>query len=143
MLQARLIAVDHVEIEAAPMHHVELEWFYGTLIGLRSKPQQTLAVHASLPPPAIGEDLDTQQLRFRGERFELRIRLCEEPTLEAVEPRVQLEVRGLEDLALVLDERHYPYEWQRGINFTDRALLLLDPAGNRVLLRQLWGFQPV
>lgn len=120
MRTGRIQAVDHVHLEAPVGSEPSLRWFYGELLDL-----------AEMPP---GEGV----LRFRSERIELRIRLCSEPAIEAIDERVTVAVRSLRVVEDLLQERKTPYERFRGLDWTDRRLSLLDPAGNRVVIRRDW-----
>lgn len=128
---SRLIAVDHVEIQAPLQARDEIAWFYGQLIGLEP-----------LTAPE-GPASATDDLRFRGERHELQVALRVSPAIETVAVRVDIEVSSLEEIAAALDDRRHPYDWIHGLSFTQRSLMLLDPAGNRVRLRKRWPSQPL
>ena len=121
---ARLSAVDHVEIEGPAACGERLRWFYGELIGLQQVDDAAR--------------VDEALLRFKSERLELRIRLIEAPVATTVHCRVHLEVRSLEELASALEDCKYDCEHIRGLQVTDRRLLLLDPAGNWLSLRRKW-----
>lgn len=134
-VRSRLIAVDDVNIEAPPQTAEGIAWFYADLVGLQLLPKQF---------DGLGEEAaPADRLRFRSERHELCVSLVTKPHIEAAATRVHIEVTSLEEVARVLDERAYAYEWLRGLSFTDRSLMILDPAGNRVRLRKLWPFQPL
>jgi hypothetical protein len=132
--RARLIAVDDVNIEASPHAAEEIAWFYGDLVGLQP---------AARPAGPGERSTMADRLCFRCERHQLCVSLVECPHIETVATRVHFEVTSLEDVARALDERGHAWEWLRGLSFTDRSLMLLDPAGNRVRLRKLWPFQPL
>lgn len=131
--RGRLIAVSHVHLEAAPGIEPELHWFYGDLIGLR-------LVEVSLSPSEAGAAglAEADTIRFRSDRTELRIKVTEDPDVDPIACRAYFEVPFLAEVAEVLDERKYEYELCQGLRFTDRYLSLLDPAGNRVILRRHW-----
>jgi catechol 2,3-dioxygenase-like lactoylglutathione lyase family enzyme len=124
---ARVQAIDHVDLEAAPGSQAALRWFYSELAGL-----------------ACVEDSDGEAavplLRFRSERIELRIRLVERPHLEPVAGRVVLLVASLARAVELLTEQKMAFTRISGIQYTDRRLSLLDPAGNRVELKQAWPY---
>jgi hypothetical protein len=124
MEPSRIQAVSHVELEAAPEAEAELRWFYGELAGL----------------DPIGFETDTQLLRFRSARIELRIRFVSSPKNDPVPVRVTISVRSLMETAAALDEAGIGYERVSGLLFTDRLLCVVDPGGNRVAFRQVWVF---
>jgi hypothetical protein len=122
-IASRLVAIDHVEIESGLGIEGRLRWFYGRVAGLsevaKSSPQ-------------------TNELRFKSERIELRISMVGNPRIESTACRVSIEVPSLLVVAEVLDECRHSFVWYRGLCYTDRYLSLLDPAGNRVELRRRW-----
>lgn len=122
---ARLVVIDDVNLQAPLGCGERLRWFYTDLIGLPPKPQ--------------GDADDSAMLRFKSERHEMRITLTAEPVIESVDMRVNIEVPALEDTAALLEEHRFELEWIHGIQTTDVAITLLDPAGNRILLRRMWG----
>ncbi len=121
----RLIAVGHVEIQAPPGIEAELCWFYGRWLGLEEVQNDQ---------PSNGHPV----LRFRSERLELRIRLLHQPQIESIDGRVRFAVPSLESAADTLKENAYEFQWLRGLSWTDRMLVLADPAGNRIIVRQNW-----
>lgn len=131
--RGRLIGVSHVHLEAAPGIEPELHWFYGDLIGLRQ-------VDAGPSPSGAGAAglTEANTIRFRSDRIELRIKVTEDPDVEPIACRAYFEVPLLPEVTAVLDERKYEYELFQGLRYTERYLSLLDPAGNRVILRRHW-----
>lgn len=122
--RGRLNAVANVELEARPGIEQQFVWFYGEFVGLRIvDPSETID--------------GVPVLRFKSDRVELRIRFVAEPRIESIDHRVNLGVPSLEAAAMVLEERKHPFDWMHGIAATDRALSLLDPGGNRVMIRVL------
>ena len=75
-------------------------------------------------------------MAFKSERLRLQIQFCPDPQIEAVAHRVHCSVLSLEEVADALDALKYEYQWIRGMQFTDRAISVLDPAGHRVLIRR-------
>ncbi len=124
--RARLAVIDDVDLEAPLGLEERLLWFYTELIGLPPKPPGD----ANTAVPV---------LRFKSELHEMRITLTAEPVIESVDMRVNIEVPALEDTAALLEENRFELEWIHGIQKTDVACTLLDPAGNRILLRRMWG----
>ncbi len=125
--RGRLIAINDVELQSPVGVDSELAWYYGEFIGLRS-----LGGSAKIDGPAV--------LRFRSDRLELRISITKRPVIEPIGCRARFEVPSLDEAAQTLRERRYPFDWLHGLRASDRALLLLDPAGNRVMVRRLWGW---
>ena len=123
MKQSRIQAVDHVELEALAGMQESIRWFYGEVAGL-----------AELP--SMGGQTDA--IRFKSERIELRIRFVSEPEVDGNAVRVTIGVRVLAETAELLAERKVPSERSSGIHYTDRVLLALDPAGHRVAFRRVW-----
>jgi len=126
-IPGRIIAVDHVELQAPLGAEPDLLWFYGELIGLK----------IARPEPSDSAS-SAKVLRFRSDRCELRISLVEQPKVEAIASRAFFEVPNFTKVMDILEERRYDYEYFRGLAFTERHLSLLDPAGNRVLIRRYW-----
>lgn len=124
--RGRLVAINPVELEAGPGMEPELAWFYGEWLGLKQIDR------------AYDERRDAPVLRFRSERLELRITVVRDPVVESVDRRVQFAVPDLDAAAEQLDARRYRYRWVHGLGATDRALVLLDPIGNRVAVRCHW-----
>ncbi len=121
MEPSRILAVDHVNIEASPGLEGALRWFYGEV-----------ALLDEVPWPIE----DSAGLCFRSERIELRLHSVENPRIAAVATRVTIAVPSLSFAAEQLDERRVRYERLSGFGVTDRCLQTLDPAGNRAELRQ-------
>ncbi len=121
MEPSRILAVDHVNIEARPGLEDALRWFYGEV-----------AVLDEVPWPIE----DSAGLCFRSERIELRLHCVDNPRIVAVATRVTIAVPSLSLAAEQLDERRVSYERLSGLSVTDRCLQALDPAGNRAELRQ-------
>lgn len=122
-----LIAVDHVELQAPPGRELQLHWFYGDVVGLRL-----------IEDSAKSESTYPDRIRFRSDRLELRITIVENPIIESVACRAFFEVLSLAEVAEMLDGEGYEYDLFRGLRFTDRHLSLLDPGGNRIILRRHW-----
>lgn len=123
MKASRILAVDHVELEAPPSLEDDLRWFYGEVAELEE----------------VGVDADDPVgLCFRSERIKLRIRIVATPKIDPVATRVTIAVGDLQVAAERLAERKIACELLTGISFTDRRLQALDPAGNRVELKQVF-----
>ncbi len=121
----RLIAIDHIELQAPPGIESELRWFYVDFAGLHpvDNPQST--------KPEV--------MTFRSDRIDLRITILDHPAIESVDGRLTLLMPNLEEAAEMLKDKNYSFHWYRGLSFTDRALILHDPAGNRTTFRRLWS----
>ena len=128
MESQRILAVEHVRIEARLGSEDALRWFYGEVGGLESAP---------------AEDTDTMRLCFKSVRLELQIDLVEQTRVDPVGRRVTLFVQSLDDAAAKLDQRSVPYKRLSGMMFADRRLGTRDPAGNRVELKQGWPNAPL
>lgn len=126
--ESRIIAVDHVNLEAPPGLREQLTFIYAELGQLD-------------PLPWTPQD-DTTGLRFGSEGIELWIREREVPRIEAIKPRIRIAVDKLADVEAALEERHIEFDRVSGIGITDRRLSLLDPAGNRLEFKQAW-FHPL
>jgi catechol 2,3-dioxygenase-like lactoylglutathione lyase family enzyme len=122
--RGRLVAVNHVELEAPPDLADAMTWFYGDLL--------------QLAQIRTNDESTTNVLRFRSDRLELRVTLTDDPKIESVDRRACVEVPSIEDVAAILEDRKYEFSWHRGLQLTDRSLELLDPAGNRVEVRRHW-----
>lgn len=123
MRESRIVAVDHVELQTRAGHEEALLWFYNELIGLD-------VVHEpSREPPRV---------RFRSAELELRYTFLPEPKIEETANRATLLVGSLLDARKALDQAGMAYTPITGMAFTDRALSLIDPGGNRVAIRQSW-----
>ena len=121
MRHSRIQAVDHVNIESPFGLDDKLRWFYGEVAELEERP----------PDAKMGAGIC-----FRSERIELRIRFSPEPRIESVECRVLVGVSSIDEAAERLVERKTPFQPLSGLAGSDRRIQVLDPAGNRVELRQ-------
>ena len=126
MKRSRIHAVDHVEIEAPLGSRDDLRWFYGEVAGLEELEEATVCAG------------DSTELRFKSARLELRVRLVADPDVDPVALRLTVFVRSLSEVAGLLEERGHVYERSSGIMYTDRRLLMHDPAGHRVALKREW-----
>ncbi|MCO6436995.1 MAG: hypothetical protein J5J06_07900 [Phycisphaerae bacterium] len=125
MIESRIVAVDHVHLEASPEACENLRWFYGELAGL-----------TDLQP----DEWQGELLRFKSERIELRIRLTPEPRLEQIAHTATILVDSLDLACEQLLERRIAFDRLSNVAFTDRRISLLDPGGNRVAFKQRWPF---
>jgi len=123
MLESRIVAVDHVTLEAPSEAENELRWFYGELAGL-----DEVAAAAEW----------SRRMVFKSLRIELRIHLRDNPKVEPIDCRLTVRVPSLEEVIEQLEDRKIEFEPISGIRWTDRRISLLDPGGNRVELRKDW-----
>jgi hypothetical protein len=115
--------VDHVHLEAPPGVSEDLIWFYGEVAEL----------------DFLGDAApDASRLCFKSEQIELRICITEMPRIDPIGCNVVILVPSLDVAIERLDERRQLYSRLSGLAFTERRLELLDPAGNRVELKQEW-----
>ena len=122
MRPSQINAINRVAMEAPAGVEEELRWFYGDLVGLeRVSPGQ-----------------DAGELGFRSAQVELRIAIKPEPRIEPNRRRALISVGSLRWVTEQLDGRGLAYIRLSGLNRTDRRISLLDPAGNRVELKQEW-----
>lgn len=121
MGESRIQAVDHICLEGRPEDRDELLWFYGELAELPRREREEPGV-----------------LCFRSAQIELRIRLVSRPVVDAVARRVTIAVSSLGMAEELLSDRRIPFEWVHGFAWTDRRLVVLDPTGYRVELKQVW-----
>lgn len=122
MRASRIQAVDHVNLESPFGLDEDLRWFYGEVAELEEKPWE--APHG----PGIC---------FGSEQIELRIRFSTEALIEAVDCRVILAVASIEDATAMLSERHVECYCVSGLSWSNRRIQVLDPAGNRIGLKQI------
>lgn len=122
MWESRIIAVDHVNVEAPPGAADGLRWFYGEVCLLDE----------------VDASVGGAKLVYRSGRIELRIHLLGSPVVEPVDCRVGILVPELSEATELLEERRVGYDTLSGLTWTDQRISLLDPGGNRVELRQYW-----
>lgn len=137
MRESRIVAVDHVNLEA-PLGVEELvQWFYADLCGLDPVGKNSLG-GANEGADSGGAAEMERELRFRSERLEVRVAMRRQPRIEAVACRLTIRVEDLYETRECLDERRMPYESLTGVSYTDRRIAVLDPAGNRIELKHGW-----
>ena len=123
MKSSRIQAIDHIHIESGLGSEDELRWFYGEVCGL--------AETAGVVGP-------THLMHFRSAMIELHVRLVERPDVDPMIERVSLAVTSLAAAREMLEERKRAYEFVQGLGYTDRRVVVHDPGGNRVALKQYW-----
>lgn len=167
MSYSRIQAIDVVRLRGEPRHAEALRWFYCEIAGLEDatppgsagetvlqnrdgRDGRTSALvpsrlaEAPEPPSAttasaaVAAVADAAELRFRSGKIDLTVRLSADRTLESVPYRVTIGVPDLDAVMARLDERRVSYQRFHGLDFSDRRIGLLDPAGNRIYLKQDW-----
>lgn len=107
-------------MEAKPGQEAALRTFYVDILGLE---------------PADGEE---GMVCFQTGRLRLRILITPEAIASPMRRRLVLEISSLQNLREKLDELAMAYEWYEGFAFTERRIFVLDPAENRIELKQVW-----
>ncbi len=123
MLESRIVAVDHVTLEAPRESENDLRWFYGEL--------------ATLDEVVAAAEWG-RRIVFKSLRIELRIDLRESPKVDPIDCRLTVRVPLLDEVIEQLEDRKIEFQPISGIHWTDRRITLLDPGGNRVELRKDW-----
>lgn len=123
MKRNRLQAIDHVCLRAPFGMEQELIDFYTGVGELES-----------LPPSQSDEAV----LRFKSSLIELRIDPCECPAIDKHARRLTLVVTCLETVEEALAAQKQKYARVSGLGFTDRRILVRDPVGHLVELKQEW-----
>lgn len=133
MIESRIVAVDHVHLEAPIGIEDALRWFYGEVAELKP-------VAAEPIPGQRGREV---RLLFRSYPLEVRVALVEQPRIEPVDCRLTIRVSSLHDACQKLEDEGIPFHPLTGISWSDRRIGTRDPAGNRVELRQYWAYAPL
>ncbi len=122
MEESRIQTVDHVNLEAPFGVDEGLRWFYEEIAQLEE---------------IDSDDYEPGRLCFKSGRIELRIRCSNAPRIESIARRVTILVESLDSVVEQFEERSIPFTRLSGLLYTDRRLEVLDPAGNRVALKQM------
>jgi hypothetical protein len=101
-------------------------WLYRDVIGLKL-----------VPPPFDAREYDSR-LRFRSGDIELRYQLRQSPETEPLACRLVVKAASLHSTQTALRARRIVFVRLRGMDGTDRRLSMLDPAGNRIEVKQDW-----
>jgi hypothetical protein len=117
----RLEAIADVHLESPPHRRERIRRFYSRLIGLAERPRE-----ADVP----------EDLCFASELLRLRVRVTADALPSPNRRRALIRVPSLPMLMEALSEQGFTYQIQRGLSFFDRRLLVLDPAGNLVELKE-------
>ena len=113
-------AIRHVRVEAKPEQEPSLRFFYEDVLGLGP-------VHD-----------EPGMLCFETKRMRVRILLTPEAQSSRMRRRLVLVVPSLKRMRERLEELEIDYEWYTGMRFTDQRIFVLDPADNRIELKQVW-----
>jgi len=113
--------IHEVRVEVPHEQCDALEQFYTGLLGLPPWPP-TFQV-----PGGRG---------FGDPRAGLYLQYRHDPHVDPCRRRFTLVVLSLQELRKRLDERPWRYEWFRGLGYTDQWLLLSDPVGHVIEIRQ-------
>lgn len=66
----------------------------------------------------------------------LLLQVRHDPEVDDVRRRMTLVVASLDELEKRLDEIEWPFERMRGFGYSDRRIVVNDPAGHRIEIRQ-------
>jgi catechol 2,3-dioxygenase-like lactoylglutathione lyase family enzyme len=113
-------AIAHVRVQARPGLEHKLRWFYAELLGLDAV------------------DGEEGTLCFQTKTLQLRVMIAEGAQPSPMRRRLVLVIPSLEEMRVKFEDIDLEYEWYEGMAFTDRRLFVLDPAENRVELKQVW-----
>lgn len=128
--KGQIEAVEHIQMRARADLRDRLLWFYREI--------------AMLDP--VADHVDSGCLRLKSSLIELRIELVEDsaidpmvdPTVNPMARRMTLRIPCLDVAADLLSEHKIEFAFISGISWTDRRLVVHDPAGNRVEFRRKW-----
>lgn len=118
----RLEAIDTVHLEVRPAALEAMGDFYGRVLGMQSL--------------QAGENA----LCFRVHKLEIRIRASGSAKRPLPHRRLTLEVYQLGAVRSRLRAEGLDYEITHEIGFGQPRVLVTDPAGHRLHLKQLWSF---
>jgi catechol 2,3-dioxygenase-like lactoylglutathione lyase family enzyme len=116
----RIHAISDLRIEATPGLEGQLEFFYVDVLGLERV-----------------ED-EPGMVCFETQRMRVRVLLTPEAQPSPIRRRAVIQVPSLERMRARLEEMGIQYEWYDGLAFTDQRIFVLDPADNRIELKQEW-----
>lgn len=114
-------AIADVRIECPPEAEDRLRWFYADVLGLR---------------PAVPGD-DAAGPAFAAHGLVLRIEVRPDARPSPVRRRLVVQIDSLVDAEQRLRDMGLGSELLRGMGIGDRRLVVLDPAGNRVELKEV------
>lgn len=93
----------------------------------------------SHPGPLSGPSDECSFVAFGSVLRPLWVCFLGTPRIDPAARRLTIMVPSLDAVIEELDEVRYDYRRLRGLGFTDVRLDLLDPAGNRLHIRQRWS----
>jgi len=125
MIESRIVAVDHVTLEAASEVEEDMRWFYGKLATLDE---------------VVSGGIGGERIVFKSARIELRIVFVLEPHVDPIDNRVAILVPSLKAVTDELDDRRMGFETVSGLSWPDRRIAVHDPAGHRVEFREYWPY---
>ncbi len=128
----------------------------GVLVRGKPRPTEVLCVRevrAEMPAERVAQvrDFYTRLLRLEpwpdgaqipgclglgSQQRGLLLQVRHDPIIDPVRIRVRLLVDGLDELRQRLDQQPWPYEFLHGLGWTERRMLLHDPAGNLIEVRE-------
>ncbi len=118
---ATILCVREVRIETAAERMDAARWFYCDLLGLRPWPP------ALQLPGALG---------LGNPQCGLLLQLRHDPTIDPVRRRLTVSVHSLTALQRKLDDAGQPHEMLHGLGLSDRCILLHDPNGHLIEVRE-------
>lgn len=118
----RIHAISDVRIEAPPGREEVLRKLYRDLLGLCE----------AQPPPELAP-----ALAFEAHGRRLNVRILREAMASPMRRRLLIEVDSLEQAAERLWRSGFSCELMLGMGIGDRRVVLLDPGGNRVELKEV------
>ncbi|MGD8451714.1 MAG: hypothetical protein PVJ57_07840 [Phycisphaerae bacterium] len=121
-LFAEVHCVTEVRVPVPHEQREALTHFYAELLSLAPWPA------AEQIPGGIG---------FGDPRCGLYLQYRHDPVIDPMRRRLTLTVTSLDTAARRLEEREWPFARYRGFSFTDQWILVNDPAGHLIELRQL------
>lgn len=133
MIESRIVAIDHVHLEAPFGIEDALRWFYEEVAELNP-------IQPDLVPSSWNGEV---RLIFRCYPLEVRLHLKEEPRIEPVDCRLTIRMTSLHDTCRKLVDEGVRFQEMSGLTWTDRRIGTHDPAGNRVEFRQHWPYAPL
>ena len=123
-LRPTVQCIREVRVEVSFDQKANLEWFYCDLLGLQPW------TDAPQIPGGIG---------LGHSRCGLYLQFRHDPKVDPVYRRMMIVVSSLPALIERLSEVKLPFQHFRGFSVTDERLLIHDPAGHLVEVRQLHG----
>jgi len=128
MKESRIVAVDHIHLDAQNGLEETMRWFYEELAELQSIDNE--GYYGAL-------------MGFKSERIKLWLHFHDAPTLDPIPIRVTILVESIETVVEILEQRLHGFVLARGLSMSQREISTLDPSGNRVIFRQYWPYAMV